>query len=147
MYDDLGEFLSSSHEVIEFAFDWRRPIEDEARRLAAAVTMALDARAATGSRCACSPTRWAACSRARCSSSSPQVWKRMMSHPDARLLMLGTPNGGSWAPMQVLSGDDTFGNALVAFGAPFQDRAARELMASFPGFIQLQAACSTRHST
>ena len=28
----------------------------------------------------------------------------------ARLLMLGTPNGGSWAPMQVLSGDDTFGN-------------------------------------
>ena len=64
----------------------------------------------------------------------------MMAHPDARLLMLGTPNGGSWAPMQVLSGDDTFGNMLVAFGAPFQDRAARALMARFPGFIQLQAA-------
>ena len=48
VYDDLGDFLSSSHEVIEFGFDWRRPIEDEARRLAAAVTMALDARAATG---------------------------------------------------------------------------------------------------
>ena len=27
--------------------------------------------------------------------------------------------------MQVLSGDDTFGNALVAFGAPFQDHEAR----------------------
>ena len=62
-----------------------------------------------------------------------------MAHPDARLLMLGTPNGGSWAPMQVLSGDDTFGNTLVAFGAPFQDRDARELMAEFPGFLQLQA--------
>ena len=30
--------------------------------------------------------------------------------------------------------------ALVMFGAPFQDRESRALMASFPGFIQLQAA-------
>ena len=47
-YDDLGEFLSKTHEVIEFAFDWRRPIEEEARRLADAVEAALDARAANG---------------------------------------------------------------------------------------------------
>ena len=33
-----------THEVIEFAFDWRKPIEDEARRLADAVDAALDAR-------------------------------------------------------------------------------------------------------
>ena len=33
--------------MIEFAFDWRRPIEDEARRLAAAVDAALDARASS----------------------------------------------------------------------------------------------------
>jgi len=53
--------------------------------------------------------------------------------------MLGTPNGGSWSPMQTLSGDDTFGNTLMAFGAPLQDHKARQMMASFPGFIQLQA--------
>ena len=69
----------------------------------------------------------------------PKVWERMMAHPTARLLMLGTPNGGSWAPMQCLSGDDSFGNTLVAFGAPFQDHAARTMMAQFPGFLQLQA--------
>ena len=46
----------------------------------------------------------------------PETWKRMMAREGGRLLMLGTPNGGSWAPMQTLSGDDTFGNALVAFG-------------------------------
>jgi hypothetical protein len=70
----------------------------------------------------------------------PDIWKKMMSRPGARFLMLGTPNAGSWAPMQVLSGDDTFGNTLVAFGAPFQDHEARQMMARFPGFIQLQAA-------
>jgi pimeloyl-ACP methyl ester carboxylesterase len=49
----------------------------------------------------------------------PQTWERMMARAGARVLMLGTPNGGSWAPMQVLSGDDNFGNLLVAVGAPF----------------------------
>ncbi|MBY0234712.1 MAG: CHAT domain-containing protein, partial [Burkholderiaceae bacterium] len=69
---------------------------------------------------------------------APATWRRMMAHPDARLLMLGTPNGGSWAPMQTLSGDDTFGNALVAFGALFDKGGARKMMAGMPGFMQLQ---------
>ena len=101
---------------------------------------ALDAREASGSPCACWRIRWAAVLARTMQLERPEVWQRMMAHPGARLLMLGTPNGGSWAPMQVLSGDDTFGNALVAFGAPFQDGGARALMARFPGFIQLQAA-------
>jgi len=63
----------------------------------------------------------------------------MMAHKGARLLMLGTPNAGSWAPMQVLSGDDSFGNTLTAVGAPFQDHLTRASMARFPGFLQLQA--------
>ena len=47
-YDDLAAFMSTTHEVIPFAFDWRRPMEDEARRLAEAVTVALDARKQSG---------------------------------------------------------------------------------------------------
>ncbi len=139
-YDDLADFLSRSHEVLRFAFDWRRPIEDEARRLADDVEAALDARKASGR-----PVRILAHSMGGLVSRTmqlerPAVWNQMMAVPGARLLMLGTPNGGSWAPMQVLSGDDTFGNVLAAVGAPFHDHAARQLMAQFPGFIQLQAA-------
>jgi tetratricopeptide (TPR) repeat protein len=139
VYDDLMDFLAATHEVRPFAFDWRRPIEQEAQRLGAEVEAALDARKASGQ-----PVRLIAHSMGGVLARTmqlecPDVWKRLMAHADARLLMLGTPNGGSWAPMQVLSGDDTFGNALVAFGAPFQDRKARQLMAAFPGFIQLQA--------
>ncbi len=138
-YDELIEFLDDSHEVIPFGFDWRRPIEDEAARLAVAVSRALDER--DGNR---KPVRLIAHSMGGVVARTmqivaPEVWNRMMERDDARLLMLGTPNGGSWAPMQVLSGDDSFGNALAAFGAPFQDHAARQLMANMPGFIQLQA--------
>src|SRR5206468_2284364 len=117
-----------------------RPMEEEAQRFATAVEAVLDARKTSGQ-----PVRIVAHSMGGLIARTmqlerPEVWKRMMAHPDARMLMLGTPNGGSWAPMQVLSGDDTFGNALAAFGAPFHDHEARQLMASLPGFIQLQAA-------
>lgn len=138
-YDDLIERLADSHEVIAFAYDWRRPIEDEARRLAQSVDSALLARGASGQ-----PVRLIAHSMgglvARAMQlEAPDTWKRLMAHDGARLLMLGTPNAGSWAPMQTLSGDDTFGNALVAFGSLFDNGGARKMMAAMPGFIQLQA--------
>ena len=139
-YDDLIERLADTHEVIPFAYDWRRPIEDEARRLADAVDAALAARSASQQ-----PVRLLAHSMGGLVARTlrlerPETWQRMMARDGARLLMLGTPNGGSWAPMQTLSGDDTFGNALVAFGSLFNNGGARKMMAGMPGFIQLQAA-------
>ena len=63
-----------------------------------------------------------------------------MAADGARVLMLGTPNDGSWAPMQVLSGDDTFGNLLIGGRrAVSRHDATRQLIAGFPGLIQLQA--------
>jgi hypothetical protein len=41
--------------------------------------------------------------------------------------------------MQVLSGDDTFGNMIVLAGAPFKDKGARDIFAKFPGLMQMQA--------
>jgi hypothetical protein len=41
--------------------------------------------------------------------------------------------------MQVLSGDDTFGNLLTFVGAPFRGQETRQLIAQFPGLLQLQA--------
>lgn len=138
-YDDLADFLSTTHEVIPFSFDWRRPIEEEAQRLAEVLEQALAARDATGQ-----PVHLLAHSMGGLVARTvqlerPEVWQRWLQRPGSRMLMLGTPNGGSYAPMQVLSGDDNFGNALAAFGLPFQDHKARQLMADMPGFIQLQA--------
>jgi pimeloyl-ACP methyl ester carboxylesterase len=138
-YDDLTRYLSLTHEVIEFPYDWRRPIEEEAQRLADAVEKKLEERKATKT-----PVRLVAHSMGGLLARTmqlerPEVWKRMLQVDGARVLMLGTPNGGSWAPMQVLTGDDSFGNLLVGFGAPFREQKARNLMAAMPGFIQLQA--------
>ena len=138
VYANLAAHLAASHEVIEFAYDWRRPIADEAARLAGVAEAALTARAASGQ-----PVRFVAHSMGglvvrSLALHAPGLWQRLMAQPGARVLMLGTPNAGSWAPMQVLSGDDAFGNTLAAFGAPFRDHAARQWMAEMPGFLQLQ---------
>jgi hypothetical protein len=138
IYDDLVEKLQASHDVIVFSYDWRLPIEQEAVRLAQVVEGELAKRSQSNQ-----PVRIVAHSMGGLVSrvmqlEKPEVWHRMMSQPGARLLMLGTPNGGSWCVMQTLSGDDTFSNLLAAFGAPFQDHKARQQMAEFPGFIQLQ---------
>ncbi|HEX4234392.1 MAG TPA: CHAT domain-containing protein [Caldimonas sp.] len=140
VYGDLIECLADSHEVIPFAFDWRRPIEDEAHRLADAIDAAMSARTASQQ-----PVRILAHSMgglvARTMAlEKPDTWTQMMAREGARLVMLGTPNAGSWAPMQTLSGDDTFGNALAAFGSLFDNGGARDVMAAMPGFLQLQAA-------
>ncbi|MGA2128955.1 MAG: hypothetical protein ABSG76_22725, partial [Xanthobacteraceae bacterium] len=139
VYDGLAQFLARSHEVIELACDWRRPIEEQASDLARSVEAALAARERSGQ-----PVRILAHSTGGLVARTmqlerPDVWQRMMSRAGARLLMLGTPNGGSWTPMQVLSGDETFGNTLALLGAPFQGREVRQLMATLPGFMQLQA--------
>ena len=139
LYGDLIERLADTHEVIAFAYDWRRPAEDEARRLGEAVDAALAVRAASQQ-----PVRILAHSMggliARTMAlEKPDTWQRMMARDGARFLMLGTPNGGSWSPMQTLSGDDTYGNTLAALGSLFDNGASREVMAGMPGFLQLQA--------
>jgi hypothetical protein len=138
-YDDLATALFQDHDVKPFAFDWRRPIAAEAKRLATEIAAALDARKASKQ-----PVRIIAHSMGGLVARAmrivdPRTWDRMMKSEGARILMLGTPNGGSWTPMQVLSGDDTFGNLLINVGAPFSGNASRQLIANFPGFIQLQA--------
>ncbi len=138
-YEALLDFLASSHDVQMFAYDWRRPIEEEARRLADLIDAELDARQGS-----CQPVRLLAHSMGGVVARTmqlerPDVWDRLLSREGGRLVMLGTPNGGSWAPMQCLTGDDTFGNALTAVGLPFRDQEARQIMAQFPGFLQLQA--------
>ena len=139
VYDALIERLADTHEVISFAFDWRRPLEDEAARLADAVDAALTARNGTGQ-----PVRLLAHSMGALLARTlrlqrRETWDRMMRREGARLLMLGPPNGGSWAPMQMLTGDDGFGNALVAFGSLFRNAAARKVIAGLPGLMELQA--------
>ena len=139
IYDRLMDSLAPRHQVIPFAFDWRQPIEREARRLAAELEAEMQIREQTGT-----PVRLLAHSMGGLVARAveivaPHTWRRLMARDGTRLVMLGTPNGGSWAPMQLLTGDDDFGNTLAAFGALFADAKARKTFAGLPGLFSMQA--------
>ena len=141
-YDDLAMFLSRTttssrspstggvrlrRPRISWPTPSRRPSTRARVRQAGSAARALDGR----DRCADD------------AAGTSDTWDRMMKVTGARILMLGTPNDGSWAPMQVLSGDDTFGNMLTVVGAPFRGYETRQLIAQFPGCCNSRPACST----
>ena len=70
---------------------------------------------------------------------SAATWRRFAEAAGSRVLLLGPPNGGTWMPMQVLTGDDTLGNLLPSMARPFATAAVRQMFAGFPGLMQLQA--------
>jgi tetratricopeptide (TPR) repeat protein len=138
-YADLIAYFASDHDVKPFAFDWRKPIAAEATRLARELAVAIDERKKTKQ-----PVRIIAHSMGGLVARMLQIvaretWDAMMNVDGARVLMLGTPNHGSWAPMQVLSGDDTFGNLLTLVNPPFHGDETRQVFSTFPGLMELQA--------
>ncbi|MEO7190194.1 MAG: CHAT domain-containing protein [Vicinamibacterales bacterium] len=138
-YDALVRALSASHDVVPFAYDWRLPLEDGACRLAADIETALER--AKGNH---HPVRILAHSTGGLLARTlqlerPATWKRMMSHPDGRFVMLGTPNAGWWTPMLLLSGDDDLGGSVTALAPPLGEARVRALFARFGGVLQTQA--------
>ena len=103
-YRELCESLANSHEVIPFAYDWRRSVTDAARLLAGEVESAL-----TRTR---QPVRIVAHStgglvvRAMIAE-QPGLRDRICERDGARLVLLGTPNRGSYDIVEALLGTAT----------------------------------------
>jgi hypothetical protein len=138
-YGELIEELSDDYDVIPFAFDWRQPIEDSAKALAQRLNAAMDDRAAGGL-----PVRVLAHSMGGIVMRTVQlvaepVWQRFIQRPGARFVMAGTPNRGSFAPMLALSRRHPQVNLLDLADTCNSWRELRQMIAAFPGLIQLQA--------
>ena len=114
-YQRLVRYLSQTHEVIPFPYDWRKTITDAADHLRAVLEQAL-AKAEAHDQ----PVRIIAHSmgglvvRAMLADADGQkLWKRMCANPGARFVMLGTPNGGSHAITSMLIGRDALVKKLA----------------------------------
>ncbi|MEM6727967.1 MAG: CHAT domain-containing protein, partial [Pseudomonadota bacterium] len=106
-YGRLAQHLSASHDVVVFHYDWRLSLVDEARRFQAELASALDRTSETQQ-----PVRILAHSMggllARTMiANHRETWDRLLSRNNGgRLVMLGTPNGGSVALAAGLLGRD-----------------------------------------
>jgi Uncharacterized protein conserved in bacteria len=134
-YGDLIRQLARSHNVEPFAFDWRLPMEDEADRLADAVGRVL--REAEPNK---QPIRLLAHSMGGLVARTmiarhAELWRKVTSLPQSRLVMLGTPNGGSHAINELLIGRSETLGQLQRIDITHNMRELLEIVCRFPGVL------------
>ncbi len=138
-YAALCKHLAQSHEVVPFPYDWRQSIGDSAEKL----RKALDEKVLAAGR-AHQPVRLLAHSmgglvvRAMLATREGRAtWDRMLQHPGARFIMLGTPNGGSHSIAAMLLGRDSLVRKLALVDLRGDHAGLLETIAGFDGALNL----------
>ena len=136
-YGDLIEYLAATHKVVPFPFDWRLKIEDEARRLADKVRKEYDLARPHGK-----PVRILAHSmgglvaRAMIAVDGG-LWNDVCSVDGARLVMLGTPNGGSHAITELLVAESSTLKQIAMIDFKHSKKELLEIICRFPGVLAM----------
>jgi CHAT domain-containing protein/pimeloyl-ACP methyl ester carboxylesterase len=136
-YGDLIEHLEQSHSVIRFPYDWRRPVQEAADRLAETVRDALTMHPNQ-------PLRLLAHSmgglvaRAMIARQA-DLWLDMVEgdRPGGRFVMLGTPNHGSHLMVESLLGKSDTMRRLARIDLVHSLPEVLGIVAGFPGATQL----------
>ncbi len=135
-YANLVEFLSATHEVIPFPYDWRLSILDEAERFADVLETKL-AETEAGQ-----PIRIVAhgmgglVTRAMIAQ-RPQLWEKICERDGARFVMLGTPNKGSYMIPRLIFGQEKTFRMLAMLDLRNSTEQLLGVIARFPGVLQL----------
>ncbi|MGQ0800224.1 MAG: CHAT domain-containing protein [Pseudomarimonas sp.] len=143
-YQSLADALAADHEVVPFPYDWRLSI-DSAAKLLNQVVRAKLAEIDGNKR----PIRFVAHSMGglvvRAMMMLPDsVWPEVRKHPDARFVMLGTPNQGSHAISLLLTGNDKLVKLLAV--ADMKNNLAEIVgfAAGFPGALDMTPTTGER---
>lgn len=138
-YGPLLEFLSISHRVEIFPYDWRHSVVDAAESLADRLTEWLPE--AEGNR---QPVHIVAHSmgglvvRAMIADRQySQLWRRCLAHKNSRLLMLGTPNLGSYEAVRWLTGFNPTEAKLELLDFAHDMNEIIDIVRNFPGLLEL----------
>ncbi len=135
-YGDLLDFMDRSHDVLPFAYDWRHSVRAAATLLAEEVGRALD-RTEAGNH----PVRILAHSMgglvARAMiAERPDLWRRLLGR-GGRLVMLGTPNRGSWEIVRLLVAQATTLKQLALLDLTKDRSELLAILHDFPGVLEL----------
>ena len=146
--DFYGEFLvylSRSHEVRPYAYDWRLSLADSVQGLADMLDAAL-----TDCEVAGQPLHLVAHSMgglvARLTlARHPRLWQRMQRLANSRLLMLGTPNRGSHEAVRWLTGFNPTLTKLRLLDITSSRNGLLKIVSRYPGLLELLPSDDAAH--
>lgn len=139
-YGPLLEYLAGSHRVEYFSYDWRKSIRAAAARLAERLEAI-----ATRAEAEQQPVRIVAHSmgglvvRAMMGDGGrgAAVWTRIARLPGSRVLMLGTPNAGSYEAVRWLTGHNPTQARLALLDFTQSTTDIVDLVRTYPGLLEL----------
>lgn len=136
-YADLVEFLSRTHRVIPFPFDWRLPPEEEGDRLAAELKRVLADAQRDGVAVSIVAHSMGGLIARAAGARHPDVWRDLKQRPDARIVMLGTPNGGSHAITELIVGQSETFRGLALLDLRHTGLQLLKIVTRFPGVLAM----------
>ncbi|WP_068809170.1 CHAT domain-containing protein [Thauera phenolivorans] len=139
-YGPLLEFLAHSHHVEVFPYDWRRSVREAAAKLAEALEQWLPQAERTGQAVhlvAHSMGGLVARAMIADGGRGAAVWQRIAALPGSRLLMLGTPNHGSWEALRWLTGLNPAQARLALLDFSRSASEIVDLVRAYPGLLEL----------
>jgi CHAT domain-containing protein/pimeloyl-ACP methyl ester carboxylesterase len=133
-YGRISRHLLATHDVVRFPYDWRLPLDVLADRLAERLRPLLQSKRA--------PIRFLAHSMGglvvrALAAKHPDVWDEAMRRRDARFVMLGTPNQGSYAMVEALIGKSDMIRSLAVLDLTQSMQEILDLVGEFRGALQL----------
>jgi hypothetical protein len=139
-YAPLVEHLERTHRVEVHPYDWRLSVRDAAQTLAARLEELLPQAEQHGQ-----PVHIVAHSmgglvaRAMIADgeAGERVWRRICALPGSRLLMLGTPNRGSYEAVRWLTGFNATQTKLALLDLKHGSNGIVDIVRRFPGLVEM----------
>ena len=133
-YGSLCAHLAKSHRVLPYPYDWRQPLDVLGERLGAYLDALMQETQ--------QPVRLLAHSMGglvvrACAIRRPGVIDTLMQRDGARLVMLGTPNQGTWSMVENLLGKGDALRTLVRLDLKHDMQQVLDMMAAFRGALSL----------
>ena len=136
-YGELCDYLSATHRVERFPYDWRLPLDQLAEALAPFLRKLLD-----DTRPVQRPIRILAHSMGGLVVRAlihkyPELWDELMARDGARFIMLGTPNQGAHSMVETLIGAGDTIRQLARADVRHNLQEILDIVAGFRGALQL----------
>jgi CHAT domain-containing protein/pimeloyl-ACP methyl ester carboxylesterase len=133
-YAKLVDYLSATHEVIPFPYDWRASILDEAERFGQVLEAKLEETK--------QPIRIVAHSMGGLVTRAmiglrPHLWEKICQRDGARFLMMGTPNRGAHKISRLLLGQEKTIRMLAMLDVRNSPVQLLEIISRYPGVLQM----------
>lgn len=136
-YNPMIDQLSSSYDVEPFPYDWRLSVTEAAEKLADALTSKLKELEPLNLPVSIVAHSMGGVVLRAMMANYPKVWERLCKHKEARIVMLGTPNGGSHAMGMVLTGQDSLIRRLALLDFKHDLRELLDIVREYPGVAEM----------